>query len=77
MWSCVINSKPGNINTIPCSRLIIVVLMWTPLIRALEEVRGPINDEHMVFSSTLTFNINNIKMRSIAAKDNIKLRIEI
>lgn len=55
--SCVINSWHGKNKTIPYWKLIVVVLMKTPLTEALEEIGGKIKDEHLVFSSDPLFNI--------------------
>lgn len=52
--------------------------MRTRLFKALEEVGGEIKVDHLVSSSTPLFNIDNIiRMKFIAAKDNIKPNTDV
>lgn len=54
------------------------MLIKTHIIKTLEEVGGIDQDEHLVFSFARVFNIHNVlKMRLIAAKENIKPNIEV
>lgn len=73
MRFCIINLRIGKIKIISYPRLIIIVLLYTPLIQALEEVEGSVKEEHLVSSSAPTFNISNlIKMRLMSPKNGIR-----
>lgn len=62
-----------NNETIPYPIVIIDVLMHTPLTQALEEVGSFVQEEHLVSSTTPTFNIFNlIKMRLVSPKHYIR-----